>query len=381
MSSGMPRGYPSEFRRKVLDLLQAGRSVAELVRDPQISDQTIYNWRRQDLIDTGRLPGVTSSDQGELVAARRRIAELETELAIHRRATELLKEVVPPKGRYAVIQTMTAEGLPVEVCCRVLDVSVSGYYYAWRLRPPSARSLRHVWLTEHIQAVHAASRGAEAVRDAIAATMTTLPDQLRRTLTWDRGKELAQHVQLRIDSGVRVYFADPHSPWQRGTNENTNGLLRQYFPKGTDLARRNHDDLAAVAATLNSRPRKTLGWKTPAEHSTNSYSVFKATVLRRPVESGQFTSWAFTRRVQDAGLAPSMGSIGDCYDNTMMESFWARMQTEPVDRQRWNTRIELANAIFDYLEIFHNRQRRRSALGMLTPIEYETPPPATLSVA
>lgn len=110
-----------------------------------------------------------------------------------------------------------------------------------------------------------AGRGAEAVRDAIAATITTMPDQLRRTLTWDRGKELAQHAQLTIDTGVRVYFADPHSPWQRGTNENTNGLLRQYFPKGTDLARWNRDDLDAVVATLNSRPRKTLGWKTPAE--------------------------------------------------------------------------------------------------------------------
>ena len=110
-----------------------------------------------------------------------------------------------------------------------------------------------------------AGRGAQAVRDAIATTITTLPEQLRQTLTWDRGKEMAQHAQLRIDTGVQVFFADPHSPWQRGTNENTNGLLRQYFPKGTDLARWNRTHLDAVAAALNSRPRKTLGWKTPAE--------------------------------------------------------------------------------------------------------------------
>ena len=110
-----------------------------------------------------------------------------------------------------------------------------------------------------------AGHGAEAVRDAIARTIVTLPEELRRSLTWDQGAEMAQHARLKIDAGVQVYFCDPQSPWQRGTNENTNGLLRQYFPKGTDLCAHDPDALAAVAAILNARPRKTLGWKTPAE--------------------------------------------------------------------------------------------------------------------
>lgn len=110
-----------------------------------------------------------------------------------------------------------------------------------------------------------AGYGAITMKNALAATMSTLPEQLRRSLTWDRGKELSAHAAFRVETGIPVYFADPHSPWQRGTNENTNGLLRQYFPKGTDLSRWSAEEIAAAAAALNSRPRKSLGWKTPTE--------------------------------------------------------------------------------------------------------------------
>ena len=110
-----------------------------------------------------------------------------------------------------------------------------------------------------------AGHGAEAVRDAIACKIATLPAQLRRSLTWDQGAEMARHAELSIETGLSIFFCDPHSPWQRGSNENTNGLLRQYFPKDTDLAAHDAADLDAVAHALNTRPRKTLGWRTPAE--------------------------------------------------------------------------------------------------------------------
>jgi len=122
------------------------------------------------------------------------------------------------------------------------------------------RATRFVMLL-HLPRDHSA----ETVRNAMTAKVITLPAALRRSITWDQGKEMAQHAQFSIDTGVPVYFADPHSPWQRGSNENTNGLLRQYFPKGISLRRFSEADLDAAADSLNSRPRKTLGWDTPSE--------------------------------------------------------------------------------------------------------------------
>jgi len=122
------------------------------------------------------------------------------------------------------------------------------------------RSTRFVLLVELRQ-----GRTADVVAEALAEKITTLPDALRRSLTWDRGTEMADHANFTINAGLPVYFCDPYCPWQRGSNENTNGLLRQYFPKGTSLRRYSQADLDLVADRLNGRPRQTLGWKTPSE--------------------------------------------------------------------------------------------------------------------
>jgi IS30 family transposase len=115
--------------------------------------------------------------------------------------------------------------------------------------------------------------GAPAVRAAMTKRILTLPAQLRRSITWDQGKEMAEHVQFTIDTGVQIYFCDPKSPWQRGSNENTNGLLRQYLPRSSDLSQCTQRDLDAIARSLNTRPRQTLGWMTPSQAFANAVAM------------------------------------------------------------------------------------------------------------
>ena len=281
---------------------------------------------------------------------------------------------------------MAAEGLPVQLACQVLGVSESGYY-AWRKRAPSARAIRHAWLTDLIREVHLASRGTYGARRVqaelvlgrgISVGHQAVELLMRRAgiqgLSGRSRARRAPHCATASDLVQRDFVrTQPDQLWVTDITEHPTGEGKVY-----------------CAVVLDAFSRKVVGWSIDSQPATSLVTnalgmAIQArrpagpTVIRRPAgptvihsdQGTQFTSWAFTQRARDSGLLPSMGAVGDCFDNAMIESFWSRMQVELLDRQRWRTRVELANAIFDYLEIFHNRQRRHSSLMMLTPVEFE----------
>jgi putative transposase len=281
---------------------------------------------------------------------------------------------------------MAEEKLPVQVCCRVLEVSESGYY-AWGSRPPSPRAIRHAWLTDLIREVHAASRQTYGSR------------RVHAELTLGRGISVGFHAVELLMRRAGLQGVTGRPKFRRGLRPEATAadlVQRQFTRTGpdqlwvTDITEHpTREGKLYCAVVLDACSRRVIGWTietTPtAALVTNALGM--AIESRRPAggtlihsdQGVQFTSWAFSQRAKASGLLPSMGGVGACYDNAMIESFWSRMQVELLDRQRWRTRLELANAIFDYLEIFHNRQRRHSSLGMLSPIEFETRQPTTVA--
>ena len=216
-----------------------------------------------------------------------------------------------------------------------------------------------------------AGHGAEAVRDAISRTIVTLPEQLRRSLTWDQGVEMAQHARLKIEAGVRVYFCDPHSPWQHLAPTRTlTDCCASTSPKGPISACTAQTRLQPWPPPSTRGPGPAIGRHLQGRLTGVFYQPTKI-VLRRPLESAQYTSVAFGARCKEAGVRPSTGSVGDAYDNAMCESFFATLECELIDRRRFRSHSEARMAVFQFIEGFYNPSRRHSALGYLSPIEYE----------
>ena len=227
--------------------------------------------------------------------------------------------------------------------------------------------------------VHAESRGAYGVR------------RVHAELTLGHGICVGREAVERLMRRVGIQGISGRPRYRRVPNVATaeDRVQRQFERDGrdqlwvTDITEHpTREGKVYCAVVLDAFSRRVVGWSIDSQPTASlvTNALGMAIEQRRPQDGRtvihsdqgtQFTSWAFTQRAVDSGLLPSMGSVGDCYDNAMIESFWSRMQVELLDRQRWKTRVELANAIFEYLEIFHNRQRRHSSLGMVSPVEYE----------
>lgn len=265
---------PGPLRRYVVAGLQQKWSPQEIS----------YRLRREHPDDPVMCVSAETIYQSLFVQAR---GSLKKELTAHlrtqrtRRRSQTRRQEAAACGRGRLAGTISIRERPAEVEDRAVpghwegDLIV-GSNNASAIGTLVERSTRFVMLI-HLPG----RRTAEEFYRALTPTIAALPDELRRSLTWDNGKEMGMHHRISIEADMPIYFADPHSPWQRGSNENTNGLLRQYFPKGTSLRRHTPAELAAVARQLNGRPRKTLDWRTPAEALNDILGQpYETTVLR-----------------------------------------------------------------------------------------------------
>ena len=277
-----------------------------------------------------------------------------------------------------MIDALTGQGIDVRHACRTLGVSESGFY-AWKTRPASPRQLRRIWLAGEITDVHKASggtygalrvtaelkhgRGIRVGHNAVSLIMRELGIKGLPTRRLPKGARI--RAVTSMDLVRRDFRRDaPDRLWMTDITEHATREGKIY-----------------CCAVLDPFSRFVVGWAIDSTQTTTLVlNALGMAIRRRTGQDGlvihsdrgvQFTSWAFSQNVRDAGLAPSMGAVGSPYDNAMVESFWGRMQVELFNRQHWKTRIELATAIHDYIELFHNTRRRHSALGMLTPTEYE----------
>lgn len=276
-----------------------------------------------------------------------------------------------------MISSLAGQGFEVKRCCRIVGVAPSGYF-GWRRRSPTPSELRREWLRGLISQIHAQSRGVYGYRRVRAELLLGRQIVVSRKLVHKLMAEAQLHglpARKQRKSLVNVATADDL-------------VCREFAREApdrlwlTDITEHpTREGKVYCCVVLDAHSRRIIGWSIDSHQATSLVTNALAMAISNRTPSGgtvihtdhgsQFTSWAFSERVRHAGLVPSMGTVGDAYDNALIEAFWARLQTELLNRKKWKTRIELSSALFDYLEIFHNRNRRHSALGMLTPIEFE----------
>ena len=280
-----------------------------------------------------------------------------------------------------MIDELVDAGFAAKACCRLLRVSSPGYY-RYRGRPLSAAAMRRQWLTDVIRQVHLNSRGTYGYRRVHAELTKGMGLVVSDRLVW----------LLMNNAGIRGLPAIKGRKSSRGVPTSDDLVNRRFHREQpnqlwvTDITEHpTREGKVYCCCVLDAFSRRIVGWSIDSvQNSTLVVNALDMAIKnRRPKPGGvvhadhgvQFTSWSFTERIRSVGLMPSFGTVGDGLDNAMMESFWSTMQIELLNRKKWLTRTELSNAMFEYIEIFYNRQRRHSGLDYVSPVEYEMTSP------
>ncbi|PZO67245.1 MAG: IS3 family transposase [Kocuria palustris] len=374
----MPKPYPEEFRRDVVAVARKHEApLSQIARDFGISEATLHNWLRKADVDDGVRPGVTTAEAEELKALKRRNRLLEQENEILRRAAAFFARELPPKMTYPLVLDLAADGIPVAVTCRVLGFSKQSFY-EWRAKPVTDRDWDDAHLIDAAIAIHA---------EDPAFGYRFIADELP-----DHGITAGENRVQRLCSAQRLFSV--HSK-KRGLNRKPgppvhDDLVERDFTAGapnelwlTDLTEHRTDEgklyLCAIKDVYSNR---IVGYSIDSRMKASlAVTALRSAVARRETVAGcvvhsdrgsQFRARKFVHELAHHDLVGSMGRVGACADNAAMESFFALLQKNVLDRQRWSSRDELRLAIVTWIEKSYHRRRRQRRLGRLTPVEFET---------
>jgi putative transposase len=377
----MPRMYSATVRRQIVSRLRSGEAVAAVAAETGICQATLFRWKRQALIDAGVVEGTPSVEADELAAAHKRIAQLEAELALTRDACELFnaEAVVPPKRRRAIVEGLIARGHSARSACRISGLARSLLQYH-RRRPVPDRQIRRLIVADTITEIHQRSRGTYGGRRIRAALLAdydmNVNLKLVRSIIGEQGLYGLPHPPRRLPNLIRVNTPDdlvnrqftathPNELWCTDITEHPARDGKVYCCAILDCFSR-----MIVARTFSTTPDTALV-NNAVNMAVANRNRCGSTIVHSD-HGTQFTSWSFGENVRRWGLLASFGTVGDCYDNAAMESFWARLQVELLNTRKWATTLELAAAMADYIDNFYNVERRHSYLGNISPAEYET---------
>ncbi|HEY6427901.1 MAG TPA: IS3 family transposase [Acidimicrobiales bacterium] len=372
--------YPPEFRRQMVELVRSGRDPEQLAREYEPAAQTLRNWVAQADRDEGRRKdGLTSAEREELGRLKREVRQLREEREILKKAGGLVrsgKRVDPQEGFWFVRAYQAIHA--IKTMCRVLGLSRSGYY-AWAKRTPSAREEANRELTDRIREIHRRSRGTYGC-PRVHAELAAAGEQVNHK----RVERLMRNAGLagvsrrrRARTTMRDLEARP-APDLVDRDFTAAGRDRLWVADITYIP--TWSGFLYLAVVIDVWSRRVVGWSMATHLRTELVlaALDMALFQRRPADvvhhsdqGTQYTSIAFGQRSRQAGVRPSMGSVGDCFDNALCESFFATLECELLDRQRFATQAEARLAVFEFLEGWYNPHRRHSALGYLSPVDFE----------